>query len=236
MSAMYRYLVTAAFCLSITVAISPLAHAAGGVCKDLPPSKLQVYYVRAVALQEEQVAAAELKRHVPSGALASQHTMMLTMVTLISWFDIDHRIVPRDDGSVCDAPELVRMGFGSSQRKIVFADVLADDACVRRQMLDHEDAHTRAFDSTVDRFIDDKRSDFEQGMKALKQTPAPSAAVATARWYEGLRIIVAESKQQLISDLWEASAGVDKPSVLAALETACDGKIGKLVRRGAANP
>jgi hypothetical protein len=235
MSKVYRSLLKAAFGFFIaSMGVLPL-HAAA-VCKDLPPSKLQVYYVRANSLQEEMAAATALDGRIPADALASQHTMMLTLSTLISWFDIEHRIVPRDDGSVCDAPELVRMGFGSGQRKIVVADALAGDACVRRQMLAHEDAHAQAFDRTVDQFIDDKKPDFEQGMKALKQTPAPSAEIATARWYEGLRIILGEAKRQLIADLREASARVDDPSVLTALETACGGKIRELERRGAANP
>lgn len=235
MSEIYRYLLKVSLALLITSVISVSGRAAGTICKDLPPSKLVLYDVKAPRLDEEKVPAANLDRRTPPDPLASQHTMMRTMSNVISWFDIRHRSVPRGDGSVCDAPEFVRIGFGSSQRKIFFADAVADDVCVRRRMLDHEADHTRAFDSTVDRFLDDRKADFERGMKALKQTPAPNLEVATARWDQGLRIIVTEANRQLMADLRAASAGVDDPAALTALEVACDGQIRKLESRGSAS-
>ena len=236
MQSFYRgpSLVIAVFLLS-AVAL-PFHAVAADACTNLPPSKLQVYYTRANGFEEEMAAAADLDRRIPPDALASQHTMMLTLSTLLSWFDIEHRIIKRDDGSVCNAPVLVRMGFGSTKRKIILAEPLANDACVRRQIRDHENAHAQAFDRTVDRFIDDRKPDFERGMKALKQTAAPSAEVAATRWYEGLQAIVGEAKQQLIEELREASAQVDDPSILAALEAACGGKIKELEGRDGANP
>ena len=236
MSEIYRHLFKVFLALLIASVILPSNRAAAAICQNLPPSKLLVYNIKALRLEEEKVPAATLDRQMPPDALASMHTMMLTTNIFISWFDIRHRPVAGSDGTVCNAPELVRIGFGSSQRKIFFADTAADDACVRRQMLEHEAAHTQAFDSTVNRFIGDTKADFERGMKALKQTPAPSAKLAKTRWEEGLRLIVAEAKQQLLADLRAASAGVDDPAALTALETACNGKIKELERRSSANP
>ena len=232
----YRHLSKVFLALLIASMILPSNQAAAAVCQNLPPSKLLVYDIQTSRLEEEKVPASKLDQQMPPGALTSMHTMMLTMSNLISLFDIHHRPVAGSDGTVCDAPEFVRIGFGSSQRKIFFADTAADDACVRRQMLEHETAHTQAFDSTIDRFIDDTKADFERGMKALKQTPAPSAELAKTRWEEGLRLILTEAKQQLLTELRAASAGVDDPAALTALEIACNGKIKELERRSSADP
>jgi hypothetical protein len=236
MSEIYRNLPKVFLALLIASVILPSNRAAAAVCQNLPPSKLLIYNIQAPRLEEEKVPAAKLDQQMPPNGLASMHTMMLTMSNLISLFDIHHRPVAGSDGTVCDAPEFVRIGLGSSQRKILFMDMAADDACVRRQMLEHEAAHTQAFDSTVNRFIDDTKTDFERGMKTLKQTPASSAELAKTRWEEGLRLILTEAKQQLLTDLRAASAGVDDPAALTALETACNGKIRELEQHSSANP
>lgn len=222
--------------LLIGSVILPSDHAAAAICENLPPSQLLIYDIKAPRLEEKKVPATKRDWEMPSNALASMHTMMLTTNDLMSLFDIRHRFVAGSDGSVCDAPELVRIGLGSSKRKIFFMDMAADDACVRRQMLAHEAAHTQAFDSAVDRFISEIRGDFGRGLKALKQTPAPSADLAKTRWEEGLRLILTGAKQQLLTELQAASASVDDPAALEALETACNGKIKELERRSSAYP
>lgn len=216
MPEIYRRVLKVFVALLIASVILPSNRAAAAVCQNLPPSKLLVYGIKASRLEEEKVPATKLDQQMPPDALGSMHTMMLTTSNLISFFDIRHRPVAASDGTVCDAPEFVRIGFGSSQRKIFFADRAAGDACVRRQMLEHEAAHTQAFDSTVDRFIDDTKAYFERGVKALKQTSAPSAELAKTRWKEGLRLILTEAKQQLLTNLRAASAGVDDPAALTA--------------------
>jgi hypothetical protein len=160
--------------------------------------------------------------------------MMLASTVLVSWFEIRHRPVPQPGGSVCDAPELVRMVFGAAQRQVFLAEPAADDPCVRRKLLEHEEDHERAFDEAVDRFINDRRSEFARGMKALKQMPAPDAKTAADRWDEGLRLIVSEAKRQLMVELRAASAAVDTPAVLTSLRQACNGRIKELERRQAA--
>ena len=208
-------------------------HPAGAVapCADLPPSTLRIFDIKAPAPEAVEVPAEELDRNREAEGLASRHTLMLTLSDIASWFEVTHRIVPRADGSVCDAPSLVRMGFGSSRRLAFLARAAAEDACVRQKMLEHEAAHARAFDEVVDRFIAEQQDNLQRGMAALKQTPAPSEEVAKARWETGLRAIVAAARQQLLTEIQSAIAGIDEPPAIAALEDACGGKIRQLEQR-----
>lgn len=206
---------------------------AATLCTDLPPSTLRVYDLKAPVLEEVTVPAAELAGLSNAGDLASRHTLMLTVSNVVAWYTIRHRLVPRDDGLVCDAPGLVRMGFGSSRRHAFLARAAAGNSCVREAMLSHEAAHTHALNDVVDRFIDRHGSDFQRGMVALKLTPAPNPETAMARWETGLRIILTEAKRQLLDEIRTASAYIDEPSALTALEDACGGKIRQLEdRRG----
>ena len=102
---------------------------------------------------------------------------------------------------------------------------------MRQKMLEHEAAHSRAFDDVVDRFIAEQQDNLQRGMAALKQTPAPSEDVAKARWEEGLRAIVAAARQQLRTEIRSAIVSIDEPSAIAALEGACGGKIRQLEQR-----
>ena len=224
----------AAIYLIATLAV-PLNAVASDLCTGLPASTLQVLDAKPSGLVEQKVPAEHLDQSLPSEIIGARHTTMLSTSNVIAFFEIKHRMMPRADGSVCDAPELVRIGFGSSQRIAFLTQPAADDPCVRQVMLNHEAVHAGVFGSTVHGFIDEKRAAFERGMKALKQTPAPSAEIASARWNEGLQLIVNEAKEQLMMDLRAANAQVDRPSVLVALAAACGGKIGGLGRRGVPN-
>jgi hypothetical protein len=211
--------------------------ASAQMCQSLPPSTLLIYDATPAKLVESVVPAAGLARQTaPEGGIASQHTMMLTVINVLGFFEIKHRIVPQEANVVCNAPELVRIGFGSSERRILIADKIAGDSCVRRSMLDHEAEHAVALDSTIKQFIDDHRPDFEKGMRALKQTPAPSGEVAKARWNEGLKMLVKEAKDQLKAELHAAFVRVDDPAVLTALELSCDGKLRALSERRLGDP
>lgn len=205
MSGVYRYAMMASFICLIVSAAAPFKAMAADHCENLPLSKLQVLTTKAAGLEERGVPPGELAQDVPAGVIASRHSMMLMVSDTVSWFDIVHRVLPRDDGSVCDSPELVRMGFGTNGHMLLLAQPVAGEACVRREMLDHAAAHIRAFDTAVERFIDEQRMNFQQGMKALKQTPAPNADVVTMRWREGLRMIVARAKERLLEDLSQYS-------------------------------
>jgi hypothetical protein len=211
-----------------------LCHPAGAVapCTDLPSSTFRIFGIKASAPEAVEVPVEELDRNREAeGGLASRHTLMITLSDFVSWFEVTHRVVPRADGSVCDAPSLVRMGFGSSRRLAFLARGAAEDACVRQKMLEHEAAHSRAFDEVVDRFIADQQYNLRRGMAALKQAPAPNENVAKARWEEGVRAIAAAARQQLLSEIQSAIAGIDEPSAIAALKDACDGKIRQLEQR-----
>jgi hypothetical protein len=208
-----------------------LRHAAAAtLCSGLPPSNLRVLGIRAETIDEVRVPAAELRRTtLTAGGVFSHHTLMLSGSDLAAWFDIEHRIVPREDGLVCNAPILVRMAFGSSGRHVFLAQSAAADACVREAMLDHEAAHNRVMESVVGRFINERQNDFRQGVTALKAAPAPSPEVAQGRWEKGMQAMLLEAQRQLLSELREASAQFDEPATLRALENACGSKIRQLL-------
>jgi hypothetical protein len=234
MTGIYRLVLTGSLAFLLANAALGPGRAAAAICDNLPPSNLVVLGVTAPEVDEEEIPTASLDRKLVAGALTFRHTMMLASTVLVSWFEIRHRPVPRPGGSVCDAPELVRMVFGAAQRQVFLAEPAADDPCVRRKLLEHEAVHARAFGEAVDRFINDRRSEFARGMKALKQMPAPDAKTAADRWDEGLRLIVSEAKRQLMVELRAASAAVDTPAVLMSLRQACNGRIKELERRQAA--
>jgi hypothetical protein len=133
----YRLVLTGSLAFLLANAALGLGRAAAAICDDLPPSRPLVFSVKAPEVDEEEIPAASLDKLV-AGALTFRHTMMLASTVLVSWFEIRHRPVPRPGGSVCDAPELVRMGFGAARRQVFLAEPAADDPCVRRKMLEHE--------------------------------------------------------------------------------------------------
>ena len=198
---------------------------AATLCIGLPPSTLQVLDLKASGVGEASVSAEELGRHNQSEELVSRHTTMLSVSDFVAWFDIMHRMVPRDDGSVCDAPSLVRMAFGSTRRLAFFMREATENPCMRRHMRDHETAHAGAFNDVIDRFIDRNRGLFQRGMVALKQTPAPTGEIARARWETGMRAILTEAKEQLLDEIRVASAQIDASSAMSDLAKDCGGKL-----------
>ena len=204
---------------------------AATLCTDLPPSILRVYDLKAPAVEAMVVPAAELAGRGTAGDLVSRHTLMVTESELVAWFTIEHQLVPRDDGLVCDAPSVVRMGFGATGRRAFLARAAAANSCVREEMLNHEASHTQALNEAVKRFINQHESDFRRGMVALKATPAPNSETAISRWEIGLQAIVTESKRQLSGEIRAANAHIDEPPALTKLENACGGKIRQLEDR-----
>jgi hypothetical protein len=202
--------------------------AAASACADLPASTLRVYDIKMPVLEELRVPADALNRMPSTDELGSRHTLMLTTNDLVTLFEIRHRIVPQADGSFCNAPSLVRIGFGSGRRIAYLAHAAAADECVRRTMLAHEDDHTRRFNETVDRFIAKQTGNLERGMVTLKHMPAASAQLAKAQWETGLHAILAEAKRQLLSELRATNAEIDTTPALAALTDACGGKVRQL--------
>jgi hypothetical protein len=218
--------------LLLAIAGASMTRGATAACTDLPPSTLRLYTIKAPSLEEWRVPADALDHMPPADELGSRHTMMLTTSDVITLFEITHRIVPQADGSVCDAPGLVRIGFGAGRRIAYLARAAAADPCVRQKMLAHEEDHARRFNATVDRFIDEQTTDLGHGMEALKHMPAATAALAEARWEAGLRAIVEEAKRRLLGEVRAVNAETDDASTLAALADACGGKIRQLQEDG----
>ena len=197
-------------------------------CADLPSSILRIHDIRVSMPEVIKVPAAALDRLPQEEQLASHHTLMLTVADVVTMFEIQHRIVPQADGSLCDAPSLVHIGFGAGRRVAYLARKAAADECVRKEMLAHEEAHNRAFNEAVDRFIDEEKAELQRGMLALKRMPAPNAEIAKARWQAGLMTIIAAAKHQLLIEIRAANARIDSGPTLAALLEACGGKIRQL--------
>jgi hypothetical protein len=219
--------------LILVAAAAVLCQPAGAAtpCTNLPPSILLIYDIKASAPEAVAVPTEELDRSGEAELLGSRHTLMLTTSDIVTGFEITHRMLPGADGSFCDAPTTVRIGFGSSRRGAFLAPMAAEDACVRQQALEHEAAHARAVNEVIDRFIEQQQFNLRRGMASLKETPAANEEIAKARWETGLRAIVAAAKQQLLEDIRSAIASIDEPSTLAALEDACGGKIRQLEQR-----
>jgi len=114
---------------------------------------------------------------------------------VVVWFEIIHRVVPGTEDAFCNAPVGVGVGFGSSRRALYLARHAGGNACVRQQLVDHHDAHLRAIDETVDRFVEEQHAAFGQGVTALKVMPAPAADIAIARWNEGVDMIVTRPRR-----------------------------------------
>ncbi|HTI84555.1 MAG TPA: hypothetical protein VL614_29230 [Acetobacteraceae bacterium] len=208
------------------------AVAAEMACVNLPGSTLRLHDVKAPVL-DERVASVEILDQVAThGGLHSRHTMMLTTIDLVTLVRIAHRIVPQPDGSFCDAPSEVSIGLGASRRAAYFAPDAASDECVHRQMVAHEEAHTRSFNATVDHFLDEQRDALARGMIALKQMPAANVELAKERWDVGVRATVDKAKRQLLAELQQANAATDHTASLAALADACGGKIRRLEETG----
>ncbi len=221
-----RFAVVATLAMACTCTAAKLAWASD--CADLPPSTLRIFDIRATMPEVISVPAATLDRIPQEEQLGSHHILMLTGADFVTLFEIRHRIVPQSDGSVCDAPSLVRIGFGAGRRVAYLARRAAADECVRKEMLAHEEAHNQSFNETVDRFIEQEKGELQRGMLALKRMPAPSAEMAKARWQAGLLTIIAAAKHQLLIEIRAANVRIDSDPALAALVEACGGKIRQL--------
>ena len=212
----------------VIVGASAAASARTSECVNLPSSALRLYAIR-VSMPEVQSVPAAALDHIPQGdQLESHHTLMLTGADVVTLFEIRHRTVPQADGSVCDAPRLVRIGFGAGRRVAYLARKAAADECVRKKMLAHEEAHNRGFNEAIDRFIEQEKVEFQRGMVALKRMSAPSVEIAKARWEAGVVTIIAGAKRQLLSEIRATIARIDSGPALTALAEACGGKIRQL--------
>jgi hypothetical protein len=226
---MRAFTVRAALALAILGGFLEPVTAAAAACANLPPSTLNIYDIKMPALEEVEVPAAALDRIHPGTALGSRHTLMFTTAAVVTVFEIQHHLVPQANGSVCDAPSLVRIGFGAGRRVAYMARAAAANSCVRQRMLAHEEDHNRRFNATVDRFIAQQNQDLQNAVTALKQMQAPGAAVAKARWETGLRSLLASQTRQLQSQIRADNAALDDGPTLAALADACGGTIRRLL-------
>ena len=192
---------------------------AAAPCSGMPPSKLLIFDIKAANPQIVVLPAEALERQ-PQNDLVSRHALMLSEARIVTWFEIAHRMIPRDDGSVCDAPIIVRVGFGFDRRAVLLARRAAGNACLRRAMLEHERAHIQALNEAVDDVIAERTPDITRGVTALKQSAASDSNAAKLQWQAGMRAIVLEIRQELFDRLHKAIAEADQPSAAAALETA----------------
>jgi hypothetical protein len=196
-------------------------------CSGMPPSKLLIFDIKAANPQIVVLPANALDRQ-PQTDLVSRHALMKSQVRIVTWFEIVHRVITRDDGSVCDAPIMVRVGFGLDRRAVLLARRAAGNACLRRAMLEHERAHIQALNKAVDDVIAQRTPDITRGVTALKQSEAPDDKAAKLQWQAGLRAIVLEVRQEMFERLHKAIAETDQPSAITTLEKACDGELRRL--------
>lgn len=222
---MIRLFIMASLVSSLLSALYQPAFANTPECTNLPPSKLQIYNIDTPDVEERLVPAARLTTVPEQHDLVARHTMALFSRNVVAWVKIRHREVPQPSGMVCNAPETVEIGFGSTARTLIMADVAAGNACIRRELTEHERDHSVAFNATLDRFLNDNGSSLRAGMMALKKMPADTVDHATAMWDSGLRLILDKVKAPLLSDLRETNSAVDTPANLEALKSACGGAL-----------
>ncbi len=209
---------------------------ASSTCSNLPSSTLQVFIIKPSDLDEIVVPVEDLDRTYASDVLAIRHGAMLTVSNVIGWYDIKHHFIEMEGGVVCGSPETVKIGFGSAQRMLYVAKPVATNECFRQKMLDHEERHIQVLNEAIQRFIDEKRTTFQRGMIALKQTPAPNPEIAKDRWRAGLQIIVSAARKELIEEIQAAIVRLDDPSLLAALTTGCGGATDRFGPDSGTNP
>ena len=205
--------------------------AAAEPCQNLPASEFQVLVGKADSVDVARVMTGDITRASGLGDVISQHTMMLTGSNVVAWFDIAHRIIPERDGSVCDAPTLIRMAFGVKQRFALLGMPAADNDCARKAMLEHEAAHNGAVNDAIETFVADHTPDFSRMVIALKYTPSQNRATAELRWEEGLKMVLNSAKKDLLFELADTLTLVDSTSKIAALEGACGGLLRRLEHR-----
>jgi len=215
--------------VAVLLAVGSLSAArvavATDTCTNLPLSQFQVYQITAQDLNVQNVTADQLGQYRADHELVSRHTMMLSGAEFGIWHAIEHRTFPLGDHLFCDAPVLVRVIMGSRRRFALLDHDVARDECLRQSMVEHEAAHTRAFEKAISRFIVAQTSFLQQGLAALKQTPGSSPEAVIQQWDNGLKLLVGEAMGQLMMDLLVANRETDSPDALAALENACGGKL-----------
>lgn len=204
------------------------SNVASAECKDLPQSTLQLYSIHPMELQDMHVTRNGLEQVFSSEFLVVRHPLMLMASNVVGIFEISNRAIRMQDGSICGAPEFVRIGFGSAQRLTLLAQPVTSDDCVYQHIQGHRDAHTLVLDDIINQFVDGQQAIFQQGMKALKQTPAISAQALEDQWNVGLQLMVSVARQELAALMHAANVRVDNAPALADLANACGGKIGRL--------
>lgn len=197
-------------------------------CASLPSSDLQLYYMKPPAVEQRIVPSEDLDSGLQPELVIARHAAMRSASNVAAWIEITHRILQRGKDAFCNAPERVRIGFGSSWQQVRVASGAISDHCVRRELAEHASAHISALSEGVDLFIGDTQSTLLQGLVALKQTPALTEGAAIAQWNEGMGRLIVEAKKQLRVFLRKKSEEVDRPATLTAFNAACGGRVGLL--------
>jgi hypothetical protein len=205
-------------------AVEPVQAADTQTCGPLPASTLEIYDIKAPALDERIVEMPTLKRAPGSNYVSSFHGGVLTTHDVVVFFEISHRVINVATGVFCDAPNLVRIGMGFTHRIAYLPRSVALDPCIRAAVRSYEAAHISADEEALDQFLDGKQGHVAAVMRRLKQMPAPSPRVAIARWQTGLRAALTEAKLRFVDEEQSISAGVDTAGALQLLD-ACGGKL-----------
>lgn len=154
------------------------------------------------------------------------------------------RILEIHDGTelaYCNAPTLVRVGFGVLGRKVFLMDEAAAVPCVRNALLNHAAEHSRALDAEIEAFIQRWQQALDAWLRELTQTPAPDRAPALKAFQSGLAAFLFNMVTQFKAEVEHVRKGVDTPSRLEKLRNSCGGLVRQieqelLSRRSANRP
>ena len=194
----------------------PIARA-DDVCVNLPTSSLGMFAIKMDKV-EEQIVSEQQFRIIAQSAkdgvrgdvdqLPSRDALILGTSSFITSFYIVHRLIRRDDGTICDSPIEVQLFFGPAQWTLVMPRGLTANQCTRRLVLQLEADQEKAVQNVVAHFITDQASNYYMLMRMLKTIPAPNAELAIQRWNTALTLVVGDARRRLAEDIRSAIAHV----------------------------
>lgn len=218
--------------LAFVLATSCAGRAAeSGPCSNLPSSRLEVYDIKTAPVDTQATDPDQLDRRAAADTASSSHTMMVTTHNVAVVFEIAHQIFPVDGAQFCDAPSVLRLGIGFSNRAAYLARPAAEDNCLRAALLAHEADHQRADANALHRLLNEKQDYIVTAVTALKRTASPSPEIAIARWEAGLRVVLESVKQDFVTEEPQVNASVDTSTALQKIENACGGKLKQIESR-----
>jgi hypothetical protein len=126
----------------------------------------------------------------------------------------------------------VTISFGVFRRAIIIIREAAADACIEAALLRHEAEHYRLLDEAIGTFLQQRRDQIRQVFESATERPAPSREAATEALEKDLMAFLNRMVKQFVEqDLRAVKQAADNVRDLAALRSACGGRVHELEQR-----